>query len=189
MNNIRVCVFCGASSGVSPQFVAEADALGTALAAVGYGLVFGAGGVGIMGAISNAVIKAGGDVVGVIPQALLDREHGRTDIADLRVVSTMHERKALMHSLSSAFVILPGGLGTLEEFFEVLTWAQLGLHRKPMIILNVASYYTPLAELIDHAARQGFIAESDRDLVTFVDSAAGVISALAQHELAVSAVR
>jgi uncharacterized protein (TIGR00730 family) len=183
MNSVRICVFCGASSGVSPQFVAEAGELGTALAAAGYGLVFGAGGAGIMGAVSDAVLKADGEVVGVIPQALMDRECGRTDIADLRVVSTMHERKALMHELSAAFVTLPGGLGTLEEFFEVLTWAQLGLHRKPMIILNVAGYYTPLAELLDHAVRQGFMTEKDRTLVTFVDTAAQVITALGQHQL------
>jgi uncharacterized protein (TIGR00730 family) len=166
----RVCVFCGASPGTSLKYVQTATELGQALVKADLGLVFGAGGVGIMGAVSDAVLGAGGEAVGVIPQSLMDREHGRRDLADLRVVATMHERKALMHDLSAGFVVLPGGLGTFEEFFEVLTWAQLGLHQKPIVVLDVDGYYRPLADLLDHAASSGFMKVSDRDLVAFADS-------------------
>jgi uncharacterized protein (TIGR00730 family) len=178
MTSRRVCVFCGASSGNSSKYVDRAAQLGTALAGAGLGLVFGAGGVGIMGAVSNAVLDAGGEAIGVIPQALMDREHGRRDLTELRVVSTMHERKALMHDLSSAFVVLPGGLGTMEEFFEVLTWAQLGFHNKPIIVLDVDGYYQPLVELLDHALASGFMTAADRDLVAVVDSADQVVRLL-----------
>jgi uncharacterized protein (TIGR00730 family) len=174
----RVCVFCGASSGSSPKYVQIAAELGDALAEHKLGLVFGAGGVGIMGAVSDAVLAAGGEAIGVIPQSLMDREHGRRDLADLRVVATMHERKALMHELSAAFVVLPGGLGTFEEFFEVLTWAQLGLHRKPILVLDVDGYYGPLVELLDHALASGFMREADRKLVTVVSSVPAVLETL-----------
>ena len=144
----------------------------------GLGLVFGAGGAGIMGAVSDAVLAAGGNAVGVIPQSLVDREHGRTDLPELHVVANMHDRKALMHRLSTAFVILPGGLGTFEEFFEVLTWAQLELHQKPIVVLDVDGYYRPLVELLDHALSSGFMRPADRELVAVVDSVPAVIEAL-----------
>jgi uncharacterized protein (TIGR00730 family) len=178
MTSRRVCVFCGASSGNSEKYARLAEELGTALARAELGLVFGAGGVGIMGAISNAVLDAGGEAVGVIPQALFEREHGRADLTELHVVATMHERKALMHELSAAFVVLPGGLGTMEEFFEVLTWAQLGFHHKPIVVLDVDGYYRPLVELLDHAMASGFMASTDRRLVTVVESVAEVIALL-----------
>jgi uncharacterized protein (TIGR00730 family) len=178
MPNPRVCVFCGASPGVKPEFVAAAEELGTALVAAGFGLVYGAGGVGVMGALSDAALTAGGDVVGVIPQALVDREYGRTDLGDLRVVADMHERKALMHALSAAFVVLPGGLGTFEEFFEVLTWAQLGLHAKPVVVVDVAGYYGPLVALLDHALESGFLTAADRSLVRVVPSVPAAVDAL-----------
>jgi uncharacterized protein (TIGR00730 family) len=178
MDQLRVCVFCGASAGTSPKYAQTARDLGEALVAAELGLVFGAGGVGIMGAISDAVLAAGGEAIGVIPQSLVDREHGRGDLSDLRIVSTMHERKALMHELSAGFVVLPGGLGTFEEFFEVLTWAQLGLHRKPIVVLDIDGYYRPLVELLDHAESSGFIRPADRDLVTVVDSTVEVLATL-----------
>jgi uncharacterized protein (TIGR00730 family) len=183
MDQRRVCVFCGASPGTSGKYVEVAHELGTALATRRLGLVFGAGGVGVMGAISDAVLAAGGEAVGVIPQSLMDREYGRTDLSDLRIVSSMHERKALMHELSAAFVVLPGGLGTFEEFFEVLTWAQLGLHDKPIVVLDVDDYYRPLIELLDHARSSGFLTAADRELVTVVKSVPAVFETLARAGL------
>ena len=178
MSPPRVCVFCGAGPGTRREFAEAAQEFGEALVAAGFGLVFGAGGVGIMGAVSDAVIKAGGDLVGVIPQSLMDREYGRTDIADLRVVGTMHERKALMHELSIGFAVLPGGLGTFEEFFEVLTWAQLGLHAKPIVVVDVSGYYAPLVGLLDHALESGFLTAADRRLVQVVPSVTAAIEIL-----------
>lgn len=178
MDQRRVCVFCGASSGNSPKFAKAAQDLGETLVAADLGLVFGAGGVGIMGAVSDAVLAAGGEAIGVIPQSLRDREYARDDLSDLRIVSTMHERKALMHELSAGFVVLPGGLGTFEEFFEVLTWAQLGLHRKPIVVLDIDGYYRPLIELLDHAESSGFMRSADRELVTVVESTSEVLTTL-----------
>jgi len=178
---MNVCVFCGASSGASPVHVNSAYDLGKGLAENGFGLVFGAGGVGIMGAVSDAALAAGGEVIGVIPQALMAREYGRSDLADLRIVSSMHERKAVMHELSDAFVVLPGGLGTLEEFFEIMTWRQLGLHHKPMIVLNMDGYYTPLIDLLDHAIDQQFMTRTDRELVMILESVPEVLLRLAVH--------
>ena len=168
---MNVCVFCGASPGVSPQFVAAAGELGTALAEAGIGVVYGAGGSGVMGALADAALAAGGRVVGVIPRSLLDVEHGREDLTELHVVATMHERKALMHQLSQGFITLPGGLGTLEELFEVLTWRQLGIHDKPLVLFDVDGYYAPLATLLDHAVDNGFVRAPDRDLLAVVDTA------------------
>jgi len=179
---MNVCVFCGANPGASLLHVSTAQDLGKGLAENRFGLVFGAGGAGIMGAVSDGALAAGGGgVIGVIPQPLLDREYGRSDLTDLRIVPNMHERKALMHELSHAFVVLPGGLGTLEEFFEVLTWRQLGLHHKPMIVLNADGYYTPLIDLLDHAVDQGFMTNTDRALVTILDSVPEVLDHLAVH--------
>lgn len=178
MDQRRVCVFCGASSGNSPKYARIAQELGEVLAAADLGLVFGAGGVGIMGAVSDAVLAAGGQAIGVIPQSLRDREYARNDLSELRIVSTMHERKALMHELSAGFVVLPGGLGTFEEFFEVLTWAQLDLHRKPIVVLDIDGYYQPLVELLDHALSSGFMGVADRALVSVVTSTAEVLATL-----------
>ena len=180
MEHRRVCVFCGASPGNSQKYAQAAQELGKELVSANLGLVFGAGGVGIMGAVSDAVLAAGGEAIGVIPQSLQEREYGRGDLTDLRIVSTMHERKALMHELSAGFVVLPGGLGTFEEFFEVLTWAQLGLHRKPIVVLDIDGYYRPLIELLDHAQSSGFMTAADRELVSVVETTAAVISTLTQ---------
>lgn len=170
MTTYRICVFCGASAGASPEYVAQARRLGGELGRRGLGLVYGAGGVGVMGAVSDGALAAGGEVIGVIPQALMEREYGRRDLADLRVVDTMHERKAMMHELADAFLVLPGGLGTLEEMFETLTWSQLGLQHKPLVVFNIDGYYTPLRNLLDHGVAEGFLTGRDAALVRFADS-------------------
>ena len=150
--------------------MAAAEELGAALATAGHGLVYGGGRAGLMGAVADGVLKGGGHVTGVIPQALMDLEVGHTGIPDLRVVGTMHERKALMYELSSVFITLPGGIGTFEEFFETVTWNKLGLHKKPSLVLNVAGYYDPLRDLLDHSLRSDFITADVRGLMRIVDS-------------------
>ncbi|GAA2081908.1 TIGR00730 family Rossman fold protein [Aeromicrobium tamlense] len=165
-----VCVFCGARDGARPEYLRAAEQIGTALARAGVDLVFGGGGIGIMGAASRAAREHGGRVVGVIPQSLLEREGGRTEDPDMHVVETMHERKALMHELSDAFVVLPGGLGTYEEFFEILTWRQLGFHDKPIVVVDTEGYYGPLREIVSHGAAEGFIGPRDEELFTIVQS-------------------
>src|ERR671931_564342 len=143
----RICVFCGSNIGLRNVYFAVAQATGVALARRGIGLVYGGGRVGLMGVVADAVLKEGGEVIGVIPEALTTREVAHQGLDDLRVVGSMHERKALMAELANAFIALPGGYGTLEEFCEVLTWAQLGLHRKPCGILNVEGFYDSLLSL------------------------------------------
>ena len=157
-----VCVFCGSSTGSNAAYTKAAHSLGTTLAEANIRLVFGGGHVGLMGEISNAAIAAGGDVIGVIPKFLVERELAHEGLSDLRIVGSMHERKALMSDLSEAFIALPGGTGTLEEFFEVLTWAQLGEHKKPYGLLNVAGYYDPLLTVFDRMVEAGFLSESNR---------------------------
>jgi uncharacterized protein (TIGR00730 family) len=161
----RVCVFCGSSPGVRPEYVLAARELGQLLARKRIGLVYGGARVGMMGALAAAAVEAGGEVTGVMPGALVRKEVAYTRLKDLRIVETMHERKALMAELSDGFVALPGGLGTIEEFFEVLTWAQLGMHQKPCGLLNVNGYFDPLATFIDHAVTQQFISPAGRSLV------------------------
>lgn len=165
-----VCLFCGARDGARPEYVLAAQEFGAALARANVDLVFGGGGVGIMGAASDAVRAASGRAVGVIPKALFEREHGRRDVPDTHIVDTMHERKALMHELSDALVVMPGGLGTYEEFFEILTWRQLGFHDKPIVLVDVAGYFEPLRRLVEHGAQEGFVGDSDQRLFTIVDS-------------------
>ena len=161
----RICVFCGAARGADPAYAARAVELGRAIAGAGHALVFGGGRVGLMGVVADSVLETGGDAVGVIPQQLVDRELAHDALTDLRVVGSMHERKALMAELSDAFVALPGGLGTMEETFEVLSWSQLGLHRKPVALLDVEGYFAPLARFLDQARDQGFLAPEHRALV------------------------
>ena len=169
----RVCVYCGSRPGVRPAYAEAARALGALLAEAGVGLVTGGGRVGLMGAVADAVLDAGGEAIGVIPQALLDREVGHERMSRLDVVQTMHERKARMAALADAFVALPGGLGTLEEIAEVLTWAQLGLHGKPCGLLDVGGYYAPLVAFVDHAVAEGFVgADARAALVVERDPAA-----------------
>lgn len=165
-----VCLFCGARDGARPEYVRAAHEFGAALAQAGVDLVFGGGGIGIMGAASDAVRAGDGRAVGVIPKALFEREHGRRDIPETHIVDTMHERKALMHELSDAFVVLPGGLGTYEEFFEILTWRQLGFHDKPIVLIDVEGYFEPLRRLVEHGAQEGFVGPADEQLFTIVAS-------------------
>jgi uncharacterized protein (TIGR00730 family) len=160
-----ICVFCGASSGRDPRYAAAATAVGRTLAERGIELVYGGGRLGLMGAVADAALAAGGRVTGVIPAGLVERELAHRGVTELRVVSTLHERKAVMAELSDAFLALPGGLGTLEELAEVLSWAQLGLHGKPIGALDVGGFFGPLVGLLDHAARAGFVSEHHRDLL------------------------
>ena len=160
-----VCVFCGSSPGLDPAYTEAARSLGRTLAKANIRLVFGGGHVGLMGVVSNAAIEAGGEAIGVIPKFLVERELAHTGLTDLRIVGSMHERKAMMSDLSEGFITLPGGTGTLEEFFEILTWAQLGEHEKPCGLLNVAGYYDPLLAVFDHMIDKGFLSESNRALV------------------------
>jgi len=160
-----VCVFCGSSPGLDPAYTEAARSLGRTLAKANIRLVFGGGHVGLMGVVSNAAIEAGGEAIGVIPKFLVERELAHTGLTDLRIVGSMHERKAMMSDLSEGFITLPGGTGTLEEFFEILTWAQLGEHEKPCGLLNVAGYYAPLLTVFDQMVNRGFLSEPNRDLV------------------------
>jgi hypothetical protein len=161
----RICVYCGSSSGSLPAFAEAARALGAALARRGLGLVYGGGCVGLMGWVADAVVAQGGEVIGVIPEVLAKKEIAHFSLKDLRVVGTIHERKALMAELADAFIALPGGFGTMEELCEALAWAQLGLHHKPLGLLNVAGFYDPLLAFFDHAVERQFIRPAHRQLV------------------------
>jgi uncharacterized protein (TIGR00730 family) len=161
----RICVFCGASTGTDPRHAEAARSLGRAIAGRGLELVYGGGSVGLMGAVADAALGAGGRVIGVIPQVLQIRELAHHGLSDLRVVGSMHERKALMAELSDGFVALPGGMGTLEELSEVLTWAQLGLHARPVGLLDVGGYYRPLITFFDQAVEAGFLRPAHRAIL------------------------
>jgi uncharacterized protein (TIGR00730 family) len=175
---MRICVFCGSSSGNGGTYVEAARAFGRVLAENEIGLVYGGARVGLMGAIADAALEHDGEVVGVIPRALVDREIAHTGLSELRVVQTMHERKALMAELSDGFVALPGGTGTLDEFFEVWTWAQLGIHSKPCGLLNVGGYYDGLSGFLDHLVVEGFLRESYRTMLVMESSAEGLLRRL-----------
>jgi uncharacterized protein (TIGR00730 family) len=176
-----VCAFCGSSPGTEPAYEETARALGRTLAKRGLTLVYGGGRVGLMGVVADAALGAGGVVVGVIPKALLEREIAHTRLTDLRVVDSMHERKAMMSDLSEGFVALPGGTGTLEEFFEVLTWAQLGEHRKPCGLLNAEGYYDPLLSVFDHMVAKGFLSEKHRAMVLVETQPEPLLEAFARY--------
>lgn len=173
-----VCVYCGSSLGANPRHTEAARHLGTQLAAHGIRLVYGGGRIGLMGQIADAVLAGGGQVVGVIPEHLQVQEKGHRGVTELHVVASMHERKNLMFELSDAFVILPGGFGTLDEAFEMLTWRQLKLHDKPILFLNIAGYWTPFAKLADQFIAEGFARENSRQLFTMVDTVEDVIPTL-----------
>src|SRR3982751_4315984 len=176
-----VCVFCGSSVGSKPAYIGAAIALGKVLAEQKIRLIYGGGRVGLMGAIADSTLQAGGEVTGVIPEHLVAREVAHQGLSDLRIVRSMHERKALMAELSDAFVALPGGLGTLEEFFEVWTWGQLGLHRKPYALLNVAGFYDPLVEFIDQLVEQKFVKPEHRKMLIVESDAAMLPIRLSGH--------
>ena len=161
----RICVFCGSSPGNDPRYLEAARSMGRLLAGRGLGLVYGGGSVGLMGAVADAALAAGGEAIGVIPRVLQVRELAHRSLTTLHVVGSMHERKALMAELSDGFVALPGGMGTLEELSEVLTWAQLGIHARPVGLLDVAGYYRPLATFFDQAVTAGFLRPAHRRLL------------------------
>ena len=179
----RLCVFCGSSVGANPAFAEAATALGTLLANKRIGLVYGGGNVGLMGVIADAALAAGGEVIGVIPRSLADREIAHTGCTELRIVDSMHARKAMMADLSDAFVAMPGGVGTFEEFFEAITWTQLGLHRKACGLLNVAGFYTPLAQFIDQAVAEGFIRPVHRTAIVVDDDPVRLLDTLSTIDL------
>lgn len=174
-----ICLFCGSRPGLSASFAASARELGAGLAARGWTLVYGGGDVGLMGICADAALAAGGSVIGIIPQRLLDREVGKREITELVVTRTMFERKELMIERSDAFVVLPGGLGTLDEIMEVLTLRQLGYHDKPVVIVDVDGYWAPLAVMFERVVASGYADASVRDLYAFVPSVDAALAALA----------
>ena len=179
----RLCVFCGSSSGFDAVYRQAAVDLGQLVAAQRIELVYGGGRVGLMGAIADAVLQAGGHVIGVIPEFLATKELLHEEVSQMRVTNDMHERKALMSELSDAFVAMPGGLGTFEELFEVLTWSQLGLHGKPVGLLNVAGYFDPLLAMVDRAIADGFCANEHRQLFVVDTNPANLLDRLRAHQL------
>jgi uncharacterized protein (TIGR00730 family) len=162
---MQICVFCGANAGLRTIYREQAQRLGEALAQRGIGLVYGGGRVGLMGALADSALAAGAQVIGVIPHMLSDKEIAHGGLTQMHLVSTMHERKALMADLADAFIALPGGYGTLDELCEILTWAQLGLHQKPCALYNIEGYYDSLLTLLDHATQEGFLRPEHRALV------------------------
>jgi uncharacterized protein (TIGR00730 family) len=177
-----LCVFCGSSAGKRAEYAAAAVEVGRLLARRGIRLVYGGGNVGLMGVLADAALAAGGEVIGVIPQMLVDRELAHRGITELRTVSTMHERKALMAELSDAFLALPGGLGTFEELCEALTWSQLGIHAKPCGALNVCGYFDHLSALLDHAVAEKFVPPANRRLLITAESASELLHRLERFE-------
>jgi uncharacterized protein (TIGR00730 family) len=177
----RICVFCGSSRGDDPAFALAAQATGESIAARGDHLVYGGGGIGLMGVVADAVLDAGGVAIGVIPAPLATREVAHPSLTQLIVVETMHERKARMAELADAFLALPGGFGTFDELFEILTWAQLGIHRKPVGLLNIAGYFDPLLTLVEQSIERGFVAQSHRSFLFSAGSVADWFRQLDHH--------
>ena len=178
----RVCVFAGSSSGSQAAYRAAAEELGSVLATRNMGLVYGGARVGLMGVVADAVLALGGQATGVIPAALVAKEVAHNGLTDLRVVASMHERKAVMADLADGFVALPGGWGTLEEFFEVLTWAQLGLHRKPCGLLNVHGYFDRLLSFVGHSIEEGFVKREHRSMISVSGYPGALLDMLASYE-------
>ncbi len=175
----RVCIFAGSSPGARPEYAAAARALATELVRRRLGVVYGGGSVGLMGVLADTALGEGGEVIGIIPRGLANRELAHAGLTELRVVASMHERKALMAALADAFIALPGGLGTFEETLEVLTWSQLGIHRKPVGVLNVAGYFEDLRGMLTHAVAEKFVRPEYLALLLFEDQAASLLDALA----------
>ncbi len=178
---MRLCVFCGSKPGRNPAYRDTARAMGSLLAREGIGLVYGGASVGLMGEVADAARAAGGEVIGVIPQALVRRELAHKDLDDLRIVHSMHDRKALMAELSDGFIALPGGIGTLEEIFEVWSWAQLGQHAKPCGFLNVEGYYDRLIAFLGYQVAEGFLAEQDRAMIIVEREPQAILSAVRDY--------
>ena len=176
----RICVFCGSSVGAHPKYLAEAKSLGQQIASGGWGLLYGGTSLGLMGATADAVLSGGGEAIGVLPQALQDRDIAHQSLTKLHFVGSMHERKALMASLSDAFIALPGGFGTLDEFFEIVTWAQLKIHAKPCVLINTNGYYDLLLRFLDHAVREEFVKPVNRELVKVARDSAEALQWIGQ---------
>lgn len=178
----RICVFCGSNPGNDPAYLEAAQTLGAAIVTRGYELVYGGAEVGLMGAVADAALEAGGRVVGVMPKALVDKEIGHKNLSEQHIVSSMHERKALMADLSDGFIALPGGVGTLEEIFEIWTWAQLGHHDKPLAFMNVLGFYDPLCAFLDHQSSEGFVRKGHRDMAIFSKNAEEILQAFETYD-------
>ncbi len=179
---MRLCVFCGSNAGQDPIYLQVARALGETMASQGIDLVYGGASVGLMGAVADAALAKGGHVIGVMPQALVDKEIAHRGLSDLRVVGSMHERKALMAELADGFIALPGGLGTFEELFEVWTWAQLGYHRKPCALLNAGGFYDKLTDFLDDVVERGFVKPIHRAMLIVENEPAALIEAVHTYE-------
>jgi uncharacterized protein (TIGR00730 family) len=176
-----VCVYCGSSFGVKPVYAKAAQSFGRALVDAGLTLVYGGGRVGLMGTIADEVLAAGGRAVGVIPELLVNKEVGHRGLSELHVVPDMHQRKKMMADLSDAFVALPGGAGTLEELFEVYTWAQLGYHHKPVALYNIEGYYDPLVTMLEHTVQEGFMQQTYLDILQIDNDAGALIDKLKRY--------
>ena len=178
----RLAIFCGSNPGARPDYVEAARSLGRLLAQRGIGIVYGGSNVGLMAALADAVMDELGDIIGVIPQMLVEREVANTALTDLRIVDSMHERKAMMAELADGFIALPGGIGTLEEFFETWTWGQLGMHPKPCGLLNVAGYFDPLLAFLDHAVAEKFVRDVHRGMVVVESDPASLLARFESYE-------
>jgi len=178
----RLAVFCGSNPGARPEYVQAARSLGKLLCHRGVGVVYGGSSVGLMAALADTMLDEHGDIIGVIPRMLVEREVANNSLTDLRVVDSMHERKALMAELADGFVALPGGIGTLEEFFEIWTWAQLGMHDKPCGLLNVAGYFDPLLEFLDRAVAEKFVRDVHREMVIVESDPAALLARFEAYE-------
>lgn len=183
----KVCVFCGSASGSNPVYAAAAKEFGEQLVRHGLGLVFGGGHVGLMGVIADAVLARGGEVIGVIPRALVDKELAHPRVERMHIVDSMHQRKAVMADFADAFVALPGGFGTGDEFFEIITWRQLRIHAKPVGLLNTNGFFDPLLAWLDHVVREGFIKQPHRELLVVADSPQELLRRVLQRPIAEAA--
>ncbi len=178
----KICVYCGSNPGRRPEYVAAARFLAEELLSREIGLVYGGAHVGIMGEIADTVLKGGGEVIGIMPRALVDKEVYHTGLTELVIVDSMHERKAMMADLSQGFIALPGGLGTIEELFEVLTWAQLGFHKKPCGLLNASGYYDHLSAFLDHTVAEGFVKQAHRSMLIVEKDPVALLDRFADYE-------
>ena len=177
-----ICIYCGSSPGDDPVYMASARSIGSLIAEQGHRLVYGGGDVGLMGAAADAALSAGGEVIGVIPQDILDKEVGHGGVTELITVNSMHERKMKMASLADCFIALPGGIGTLEEIIEVLTWSQLGFHTKACGVLNVNGFFDPLLQLLDHMVEHRFLKQAHREQLLCADRAEDILASVLSHE-------
>jgi len=178
----RLAIFCGSNPGARPEYKAVTRSFGNALCERGIEVVYGGSSVGLMAVLADTMLEAGGGITGVIPRMLVDREVANTALSDLRIVESMHERKSLMAELADGFVALPGGIGTLEEFFEIWTWAQLGMHEKPCGLLNVAGYFDPLLSFLDRAVDEGFVRQVHREMVVVESDPEALIDKFGEYD-------